>query len=61
MPATAQLFLPRNAGFFPRAVTWYQPHTTEAGFHMIGRLAKSEVKLVQALCSHKAEEAEHGL
>jgi hypothetical protein len=44
-----------------KAVTWYQPHTTEAGFHMIGRLAKSEVKLIQVLCSHKAEEAEHGL
>jgi Iron-containing redox enzyme len=44
-----------------KSVTWYQPHTTEAGFHMIGRLAKNEVKLVQALCSHKAEEAEHGL
>jgi hypothetical protein len=43
-----------------RSVAWYQSHTTEAGFHMLGRLPKGEVKLIQALCSHKAEEAEHG-
>jgi hypothetical protein len=44
-----------------RAVCWYQPHTTEAGFHMFGRLPKSDVRLIQALCGHKAEEAEHGV
>ncbi len=44
-----------------RSVVWYQSHTTEAGFHMIGRLPKGEVRLIQALCGHKAEEAEHGL
>lgn len=44
-----------------RAVAWYQKHTTEAGFHMFGRLPKTEVKLIQALCGHKAEEAEHGV
>jgi hypothetical protein len=44
-----------------RAVSWYQSHTTEAGFHMFGRLPKHDVKLIQALCGHKAEEAEHGV
>jgi hypothetical protein len=44
-----------------RSVAMYQSFTTEAGFHMLGRLPKGEVKLIQALCSHKAEEAEHGL
>ncbi|AWN36374.1 iron-containing redox enzyme family protein [Methylobacterium radiodurans] len=44
-----------------RSVAWYQAHTTEAGFHMFGRLPKSDVRLIQALCGHKAEEAEHGL
>lgn len=44
-----------------RSVAMYQAHTTEAGFHMFGRLPKGEVRLIQALCSHKAEEAEHGL
>lgn len=43
------------------AVEMYQAHTTEAGFHMFGRLPKGEVKLIQALCNHKAIEAEHGL
>jgi hypothetical protein len=28
---------------------------------MFGRLPKSEVRLIQALCCHKAEEAEHGI
>jgi hypothetical protein len=42
------------------AVHWYQKHTTEAGFHMLGRLPKGEVQLIRSLCSHKAEEAEHG-
>jgi hypothetical protein len=44
-----------------RAIGWYQGHTTEAGFHMFGRLPKNEVRLIQALCGHKAEEAEHGV
>jgi hypothetical protein len=44
-----------------RSVVMYQAHTTEAGFHMFGRLPKREVRLIQALCSHKAEEAEHGI
>jgi hypothetical protein len=44
-----------------RSVVMYQAHTTEAGFHMFGRLPKREVRLIQALCSHKAEEAEHGV
>lgn len=44
-----------------RAVCWYQPHTTEAGFRMFGRLPKHEVRLIQQICSHKAEEAEHGV
>jgi hypothetical protein len=44
-----------------RSISWYQPHTTEAGFHMFGRLPKGDVQLIRALCSHKAEEAEHGL
>jgi hypothetical protein len=43
------------------AVHMYQGHTTEAGFRMIGRLPKSEVRLMQVLSHHKAEEAEHGL
>jgi hypothetical protein len=42
-------------------IAWYQPITTEAGFHMIGRLPKTEHRLIKALCGHKAEEAEHGL
>lgn len=44
-----------------RSVVWYQSHTTEAGFHMFGRLPKGDVRLIQALSSHKAEEAEHGI
>src|SRR4051812_40695584 len=44
-----------------RSVVMYQAHTTEAGFHMFGRLPKGDVRLIQALCGHKAEEAEHGL
>jgi Iron-containing redox enzyme len=44
-----------------RSVVMYQSHTTEAGFHMFGRLPKGDVRLIQALCGHKAEEAEHGL
>jgi hypothetical protein len=43
------------------AVHMYQGHTTEAGFRMIGRLPKCEVKLMQVLTHHKADEAEHGL
>jgi hypothetical protein len=41
-------------------IHWYQPHTTEAGFHMLGRLPKSENRLLRTLLAHKAEEAEHG-
>jgi hypothetical protein len=41
-------------------VSWYQPHTTEAGFHMLGRLPKDENRLLRSLLAHKAEEAEHG-
>jgi len=48
-----------------REIMWsvlqYQPHTTEAGFTMIGRMPKNEVKLIMSLSRHKAEEAEHGL
>ena len=44
-----------------RSVAMYQSFTTEAGFYMIGRLPKGEVRLLQQLCGHKAEEAEHGL
>lgn len=44
-----------------RSVGWYHAQTVEAGFHMFGRLPKSEVELIQALCGHKAEEAEQGL
>lgn len=44
-----------------RSVTWYQAHTTEAGFRWFGRLPKADVKLIQALSHHKAEEAEHGV
>lgn len=44
-----------------RSVAWYQSDTTEAGFHMFGRLPKHDVRLIRALCSHKAEEAEHGV
>lgn len=43
------------------AVHMYQSHTTEAGFRMIGRLPKTEVKLMQVLTHHKADEAEHGI
>lgn len=44
-----------------RAVAMYQSDTTEAGFHMFGRLPKKDVRLIQSLCGHKAEEAEHGV
>jgi len=44
-----------------KSVCWYQAHTTEAGFHMFGRLPKNEIRLMQVLSAHKAEEAEHGL
>lgn len=44
-----------------RAVSWYQAHTTEAGFHMFGRLPKTEGRLMQLLATHKADEAEHGV
>ncbi len=41
-------------------VWWYQPKTTEAGFHMLGRLPKAETQLLKSLLNHKAEEASHG-
>jgi hypothetical protein len=47
-----------------REIMWsvvaYQPHTTEAGFRMLGRLPKFERRLMTSLMHHKAEEAEHG-
>ena len=42
------------------SVVAYQPHTTEASFHWLGRLPKSEHRLIRSLVNHKAEEAEHG-
>lgn len=42
------------------SVYQYQRHTTEAGFTMLGRLPKTESKLLMSLVHHKAEEAEHG-
>lgn len=42
------------------SVYMYQRHTTEAGFHMLGRLPKDELRLLRSLLLHKAEEAEHG-
>jgi Iron-containing redox enzyme len=41
------------------AIYWYQKHTTEAGFHMLGRLPGSEEKLLKLLMLHKIEEAGH--
>jgi hypothetical protein len=41
-------------------ICWYQPRTVEAGFHMLGRLPKSETQLLKSLLNHKAEEALHG-
>lgn len=38
----------------------YQKHTTEAGFHMIGRLPKSETVMLKLTILHKVEESEHG-
>ena len=38
----------------------YQHLTVGAGFTMLGRLPKSEQKLLASLVHHKAEEAEHG-
>jgi hypothetical protein len=43
------------------SIAWYQPHTTEAGFAMLGRLPKNESKLMTSLMHHKIEEAEHGI
>lgn len=42
------------------AVCQYQPHTTEASMLWLGRLPKSEHRLMRSLVMHKAEEAEHG-
>lgn len=60
-PATPRAEIIRIVSEIFRSVVMYQAHTTEAGFHMFGRLPKNEVRLIQALCGHKAEEAEHGL
>ena len=38
----------------------YQPTTTEASMHWLGRLPKTEHRLMRSLVMHKAEEAEHG-
>jgi hypothetical protein len=42
-------------------IAQYQPHTTEAGFAMLGRFPKDETKILMALTHHKVEEAEHGI
>jgi hypothetical protein len=42
------------------SIYWYQKHTTEAGFLMLGRLPKHEQRLLRSLLAHKAEEAMHG-
>jgi pyrroloquinoline quinone (PQQ) biosynthesis protein C len=42
------------------SICMYQPVTTEAGFHMLGRLPKHEIMLMRASMLHKIEEAEHG-
>jgi hypothetical protein len=60
-PATPRAEIIRIISEIFRSVVMYQAHTTEAGFHMFGRLPKNEVRLIRALCGHKAEEAEHGL
>lgn len=60
-PDTSNVAIMSFVGEIYRSVCGYQPHTTEAAFRMIGRLPKGEVKLMQALSTHKAEEAEHGL
>ena len=39
------------------AIYWYQQHTTEAGFHMIGRLPGSEETMLNHLMLHKIEAA----
>jgi hypothetical protein len=41
------------------SVYWYQKQTTEAGFHMIGRLPGDEERLLKLLMLHKIEEAGH--
>lgn len=41
------------------SIYWYQRHTTEAGFHMIGRLPKNESTLLKLTILHKVEEAGH--
>lgn len=57
---TSPVFLRRMFREVLLSVYYYQRHTTEAGFHMLGRLPKGEVKLLKSLLAHKAEEAEHG-
>ncbi len=41
------------------SIYWYQRQTTEAGFHMIGRLPGSEETMLKLLMLHKIEEAGH--
>jgi hypothetical protein len=41
------------------SIYWYQKHTTEAGFNMIGRLPGNEEVLLKLLMLHKIEEAGH--
>ena len=38
----------------------YQPHTTEAGFLMLGRWPKGDLAPLKSMLLHKWEEAEHG-
>lgn len=62
---TGQVSSPRLVRAFlrevMRTVCAYQPLTTEAGFAMLGRLPKHEVRLLSSLVAHKAEEAGHAL
>lgn len=41
------------------SIYWYQKHTTEAGFHMLARLAKDEESMLKLLMLHKIDEAGH--
>lgn len=42
------------------SIYWYQKHTTEAGFLMIGKLPKNETTQIKLSILHKVEESEHG-
>lgn len=41
------------------SIYWYQRHTTEASFHMIGRFPKSEATMLRLTMLHRIEEAGH--